>query len=127
MENIFYLAQVFGGIHAFLVVLMILSVLSVIVSFVIYSSALENRENENSPKSRTMLICSIVSLVIASLGTIFTPTQNTFLLMYGGKIVDHAIENNPEVKDIPGNTLNLLNEYIKTKTEELKPQNNENE
>lgn len=126
MENIFYLAQVFDGIHAFLLALMVLSVLSVIVSLVTHGCALADRENENIPRTRTMLICSIVSLVIASLGMIFTPTQDTFLLMYGGKIVDHAVENNPEVKDIPGNTLNLLNEYIKTKTEELKPQNNEN-
>ena len=43
--------------------------------------------------------------------------------MVGGKAVDSIVEKNPEVKELPENTLNLLNEYIKAETEKVKAKN----
>ena len=40
--------------------------------------------------------------------------------MVGGSAVDKVVENNPEIKEIPGNTIDLLNEYIKAQTENIK-------
>ena len=40
--------------------------------------------------------------------------------MMGGKVVDLTIDNNPEVKEIPEKTINLLNAWIEEETEELK-------
>lgn len=57
---------------------------------------------------------------VALLITVFTPTKQTYLFMCGGAAVDSIVEDNPEVKELPGNTLNLLNEYIKLETEKIK-------
>lgn len=72
--------------------------------------------------------CTILSAIIAIVATIivaFTPSRETYLLMKGGAVVDKAITNNGELKEIPENTLNLLNEYIKTVTGELKTETDE--
>lgn len=36
------------------------------------------------------------------------------------KFLDNVIEKNPDIEELPANTLNLLNEYIKAKTDDLK-------
>ena len=40
--------------------------------------------------------------------------------MMGGRVVDQAITENPDIKQIPANTLDLLNEYIKLETEKVR-------
>jgi hypothetical protein len=40
--------------------------------------------------------------------------------MSGGRAIDNAINASPEIKELPENTLMLLNEYIKTATENIK-------
>lgn len=40
--------------------------------------------------------------------------------MMGGKVVDTTIENNPEIKELPGNTINLLNEFIEAETDKIR-------
>ena len=38
----------------------------------------------------------------------------------GGKVVDMTIENNPQLKEIPGKTIDLLNAWIEEETRNIK-------
>ena len=130
MEKLFYLAQVIGGIHTlFGVILGVGCAIAIIVSI---DAIVEADEYDTGPKceKEEHLISHKVRkkwayrlwfmVLISALVTIFVPSKRTYLFMVGGQVVDKAIEQKPEVKELPGNTLELLNEYIKTSTENLK-------
>jgi hypothetical protein len=53
---------------------------------------------------------------------VFIPEKKTFLFMVGGKAVDTLVDKT-NIEEIPGNTINLLNEYIKAETEGIKQRN----
>jgi hypothetical protein len=55
---------------------------------------------------------------------IVTPSKNTIYLMAGGKLVDMTIENNPQIKEVPGKTIDLLNAWLEKETGEIKGQEN---
>lgn len=130
MEKLFYLAQVIGGIHTlFGVVLSVGCVLAIVVSINAIADADEYDTGPKYEKEEHLISYKVTKkwayrlwfiVLISALVTIFVPSKRTYLFMVGGQVVDKAIEQKPEVKELPGNTLELLNEYIKTSTENLK-------
>ncbi len=58
--------------------------------------------------------------VLSVLAAIFVPSKKTYLFMVGGRYIDSVISENPEIQELPKNTIELLNEYIKAETEELR-------
>ena len=54
----------------------------------------------------------LISLLLLSTLKAVIPSKNTIYLMAGGKLVDMTIENNPQIKEIPGKTIDLLNAWL---------------
>ena len=119
MEKIFYLAQIFGGLSILGHIFLILS--SIAILFSCLAISFDEDWYEEYPKKIFRIITPI--FIVSLLLTIFVPSKRTFLLMMGGKAVDSIVEDKPKVKEIPGNTLDLLNEYIKAETEKIKSKN----
>lgn len=137
MEKIFYSAQVIGGLHTmFSIILGVCMVaalfvtIGAIVNAADYDDAVDRRRN-NAEESlwgyrvfkKWATILWVVVLFSACV-KIFVPNKQTFLFMVGGAVVDNAIEHKPEIKELPENTLNLLNEYIKEATENVRLKRN---
>lgn len=123
MEKIFYLAQVFGVLntigHVFFVVSVVLLVL-LVFAICTLDVCNEKQQAENIKYAKKAYKIAAIFLALGFLLTCFVPSKETYLFMVGGKVVDSAIEQNPSVKDLPGNTLQLLNEYIVSKTEGIR-------
>lgn len=125
MEKIFYLAQVFGTLSTLCSIFLLLSCIGLGGSIIIYFLSVHDRNkygdnfDEDVKISSKIIKWSIPLVVLFTLGSIFIPSKSTYLFMVGGKVVDNAVEKNQELEELPTNTLNLLNEYIKIKTEEL--------
>lgn len=126
MGNIFYLAQVFDELSHCCALFFIIAIIALIISIIYYhiSADFRNRDSEYTEQehinSGKAVKCLIPVVIIFALGIIFIPTKKTYLFMVGGKTIDNVIEKNPDIEELPANTLNLLNEYIKAKTEDIK-------
>ena len=123
MENIFYIANVLNGIQTFLTTFLVLSIGFTIACFIgtlVYTDAIYEDEVKMFKVFKKSFFISIIIIIISSLCMIFVPDKKTYLLMTGAKVVEQTIENNPTIKEIPINTLDLLNEYIKEETKKLK-------
>ena len=119
MESIFYFAQLFSGLNTVSILAIIFGFLGSTIFLMEGVVDYTNTENERSI-FRKWAKKSFIILLIGIFGTVFIPSKETYLFMIGGKVVDNIVKDNPQVKEIPGNTLDLLNEYIKTKTEDLR-------
>ena len=122
MERLFYLAKVFDGLNSTFEVFLVLTAMGFGVAVIValgnyYSNGEENKWYKAASKWAKILF---VALLFNIMAYTFIPDKETFLFMMGGKVVDQTIENNPEVKDLPGNTIDLLNEYIKAETEKIR-------
>ena len=124
MEKIFYLAQILGGLNTVATVLLICSFILLITALISWGIASCDYDEDAVKVSKKLMKPALIGIVVGALLNIFIPSKETFLFMVGGKVVDSAIANKPEIKELPKNTLNLLNEYIKTTTEQLKTKDN---
>ena len=132
MEKIFYFAQVVNGLHsAFAFMCVIGSIATIVVTILTIVNAVEANGNDeySSLKREALLNYKVFRkwtvrlwcfLSIAIVGCIFIPSKQTYLFMVGGNAVDKIVEKSPEIKEIPSNTLELLNEYIKAETEKVR-------
>lgn len=129
MEKIFYLAQVIDGVHVVGIVGLVMSIVALcflfpfkyIVLYDGYSYAPDKDNVKVETTSRWIRRCWWI-LSISIIFTILVPEKKTFLFMVGGKAVDTLVEKT-DIEEIPGNTINLLNEYIKAETENVKIKN----
>lgn len=119
MEKIFYFAQVFNGINTLSIILIVVSIVSIFIlgSCLICEISLDE---DIVLGLKRALKHSIITCIIGALGLVFCPTKQTYLFMVGGRVVNELVENNPTIKEIPGNTIDLLNEYIKLETEKIR-------
>ena len=124
MEKIFYLAQIFGNLHAVGAAIFIISMIILVLAFMVWSCTadIDSEEEEHHAAWKVMTL-SIYPLLISLLVMTFVPKEKTYLLMVGGRTVDHAIQSNPEIKELPGKTLHLLNEYIEAETIKIQRNN----
>lgn len=118
MEKIFYLAQVFGAINRLAILFLFIGLVGTIIPAGFYLS------DEVNDKDRTILkkiikFC-LASLIIGISCIIFVPKEKTYLFMVGGRYIDSVVSENPEIQELPKNTIELLNEYIKSETENLR-------
>ena len=117
MEKIFYLAQVFDALHITGTILMVISIVALVI---VFSATCDDPSCQDNKENKKFCKWVFAGLIIGFLAVCFVPSKETYLFMVGGKVVDSAIEQNPSVKDLPGNTLQLLNEYIVSKTEGIR-------
>lgn len=125
MEKIFYLAQVFNGLNTLGIVFLVVFTLALVVCIPLKYSQYEPEDVEWNVLSRWIRRSWWV-VAIASLLVIFVPEKKTFLFMVGGKAVDELVDHT-DIEEVPNNTINLLNEYIKAETEKVKERNNKEE
>ena len=122
IEKLFYLAKVFDGLNVvfqvFLVLSAILFVVATVIALANYYDGGEEAEYYKTGSKWAKILFPILLLNIGAY--IFTPDKETFLFMMGGKVVDTTIQNNPEIKELPGNTINLLNEFIEAETDKIR-------
>lgn len=83
----------------------------------------------NEDRTQYLSLCrlnriGLAVLLFSLILKIATPSKNTIYLMAGGKLVDLTIENNPQIKEVPGKTIDLLNAWLEKETEGLKPKEN---
>ena len=123
MENIFYFSQVFGVLNTILIIGFVLTTAVAVIALIAHTM---NRCDDSMSEAETCMKWFKRSMIVAFLFALpmtFIPSKQTYLFMAGGKVVDDIVKNNPEVKDIPNNTLNLLNEYIKAETIKIRMAN----
>lgn len=124
MEKIFYTAQVFEGLYILMCVIFGVCLATAFALMLFgYCSKVEDKEDETAKKYFHKMRVWGAAALIGVLGMIFMPTKQTYIFMVGGRAVDEAISVNPEIKELPNNTLNLLNEYIKLETEKVREKN----
>lgn len=116
MEKFFYLLQIADAFNVLTWIIAVISGLLCIFCVVGILSALDDNDIKLCKKS---LKPCIIVLSIALLLGIFVPTRKTLILMAGGKIIDQTIQNNPKIKEIPSNTIDLVNEYLKKEIQDL--------
>ena len=113
MGNIFYFAKVFNGLNTAFTVFMILACiisLVLIAGWFIEASGLDEDDEDEAKVKRVWhksMITALIIFFVSIFGNIFVPDDKTYLLMVGGNAVEKAIEKNPEVEEIPKNTLIL--------------------
>jgi hypothetical protein len=118
MEKLFYLAHVCDILWSIGLVFSIISI--VVVVFLIISKYVDYHEYDDEWDLLTKWIKRMsVILIISILTIIFCPNKKTFLFMMGGKVVDELVDKT-NIEELPNNTIELLNEYIKVETEKIK-------
>lgn len=128
MERIFYLGQVVQGINALMCVAFGVGLALVVITGAIGLNLYYEDDDEVAAKRLwSWMRRFIVISFIGCLGMIFIPSKQTFMFMVGGKVVDNAIQDKPEIKELPSNTLDLLNEYIKAETEKVREKKTKNQ
>ena len=125
MEKIFYLAQVFNGLNTLGIVFLVVFTLALVVCMPLKYSMYDENDKEWEILS-TWIKRSWWMVAISSMLVIFVPEKKTFLFMVGGKAVDELVDHT-DIEEVPNNTINLLNEYIKAETEKVKARNNKEE
>ena len=132
MEKLFYFAKVFDGLNTVGIVFMVIAaiVLCILIpcKYVTkyeysYGGKSDAREDKVNSCSRWICRCWWI-LSIGIILTIFVPDKKTFLFMVGGKAVDTLVDKT-DIEEIPGNTINLLNEYIKAETDGIRQRNHD--
>lgn len=125
MEKIFYLAQVFQGLNVVGTVFLVMSTLAICILIPLKYSNFDPDEDSDTNVWKTLtrwIKRSWAVLVVSILMVVFIPEKKTFLFMVGGKAVDTLVDKT-NIEEIPGNTIDLLNEYIKAETENVKIRN----
>ena len=121
MRDIFYISRVLGTVNMLFTITFVIATLIAIIGTICFLSETMNSKLDEEEKMVFRWIKGLwIYVVISGLCMIFIPDQKTYLFMTGGSVVDNIIEEKPEIKELPGNTLNLLNEYIKKETGKLK-------
>ena len=127
MEHIFYLANVLGALSTLFKVFMVLGLCFAL--FLICGAVIEGhnygKDDEGAVLLKKLAIRCGIIFIVSGLGYIFVPDKDTYLLMKGGEIVEEAYKNSSDLQELPGNTAEFLNEYVKTLTKELKEANKE--
>lgn len=130
MEKLFYFAKVCDGLNTIGIVFTVIAAIVICVlipcKYVTKYEGYNYSQDKNKDKvetfSRWIRRCWWI-LSIGIILTIFVPDKKTFLFMVGGKAVDTLVDKT-NIEEIPGNTIDLLNEYIKAETDGIRQRNN---
>lgn len=128
MWKLFYFADIVDSLETALGWFLALSVVLFIATFIgrliyrfdsYYDIDSEKTESGNLNPDRQKYLhilklnrIGLVTLLLLSILIVVTPSKNTIYLMAGGKLVDMTIENNPQIKEVPGKTIDLLNAWL---------------
>ena len=122
MEKVFYWANVLGGLEAVLITFLVVSlvIFAIWISFYLAEAFDYSPDEDELKRYGKGVRLSLIVSIILSLATIFIPNKETYLLIQGSKAVEQIYNNSETLQELPKNTVNPLNEYVKTLTEALK-------
>lgn len=122
MEKMFYLAELIGNLKKVCIAIAILFSIAMAIGWIgrVISSCCSDYSEDDKKAFKRVSIYSTIFGVVFILASIIIPSKQTYLLMMGGKVVDMTIENNPQLKEIPGKTIDLLNAWIEEETRNIK-------
>ena len=119
MSKIFYLAQIFNALHTLGTVIFAFGLAAVIML------GIALMVEDGSDDIKTGFKFSLVVTILGLLATVFVPTRETYLFMKAGDGVEQFVNSSDSAKELPSNTIDLLNEYIKAETAKVKEKSNE--
>lgn len=128
MERMFYISELVGSIDLFCTIAAALFGFATVAGW-IGRAAINAQNNNYSNYAEEKKVWKMVSkwatilLIIFTITATIIPSKKTYLLMMGGKVVDMTVENNPQLKEIPGKTIDLLNAWIEEETKSLVEKN----
>lgn len=122
MERMFYLAELIGNLDKLCIAIAILFSIAMTVGWIgrVISSCCSDYTEDDKKAFKQVSKYSTIFGIVFILAALILPSKNTYLLMMGGKVVDMTIENNPQLKEIPGKTIDLLNAWIEEETRNIK-------
>lgn len=122
MERMFYLAELIGSLDKVCTGLAIVFFIAMVIGWVgrAISSCCSDYTEDDKKAFKQVSKYSTIFGIVFILAALILPSKNTYLLMMGGKVVDMTIENNPQLKEIPGKTIDLLNAWIEEETRNIK-------
>ena len=124
----FYLAELIGNLNKVCIAFAI--IFSMAMAFGWIGRVISNCSSDYTGNDKRIfkLISKYATIfgIIFILSAIILPSKETYLLMMGGKVVDLTIENNPQLKEVPEKTINLLNTWIEEETKNIKKENEGN-
>ena len=131
MEKLFYFAKVCDGLNTIGIVFTVIAAITICVlipckyvtKYEYSYGESKTRDDKVNSFSRWIRRCWWI-LSIGIILTIFVPDKKTFLFMVGGKAVDTLVDKT-SIEEIPGNTIDLLNEYIKAETDGIRQRNHD--
>ena len=118
----FYLAELIGNLDKLCIAIAILFSIAMTVGWIgrVISSCCSDYTEDDKKAFKQVSKYSTIFGIVFILAALILPSKNTYLLMMGGKVVDMTIENNPQLKEIPGKTIDLLNAWIEEETRNIK-------
>lgn len=125
MEKIFYLAQILGALNSLAIAFIVIAIVALVIFAGWYfGDGLYDPSDYEQDEARTCkkwLKTSIVTVIVATLVTIFVPNKETYLFMVGGHALEE-IAKNERVQERASRTIDLLDQYLENK---VKDSNNE--
>lgn len=121
----FYLAELIGNLNKVCTALAIIFSMAMAIGYIgrVITTVGEDYTEGDKRAFKQLSKYSTIFEIIFILTALILPSKNTYLLMMGGKVVDMTVENNPQLKEIPGKTIDLLNAWIEEETKNIKEEN----
>ncbi len=121
----FYLAELIGSLNEACTMLAILFSMAMAIGWVgrVISTIGEDYTEGDKKAFKQVSKYSTIFEIIFILAALILPSKETYLLMMGGRVVDLTIEDNPQIKEIPEKTIDLLNAWIEEETKNIKEEN----
>lgn len=108
-----YLLTRLDGINIIFGIILSLGVIAGIITLGCYV-------NNQTKYIKTIISLSVITIVIGTIGLVFTPTTKEGLLILGvGQSIDY-LKSNEIVKQLPDKCINALNNWVDNFTEENK-------
>lgn len=128
MEKVFYWANALDGARVVFVIFLVIAlvVLAIWTGFWIAEVTEYGIKDEDAKSYQNRVLWTFGLSALLSLGVVFIPDKQTYLLMKGSKAVEEMYKNNETLQELPKNTVNLINEYVKTLTKELQEDESSN-
>jgi Na+-driven multidrug efflux pump len=125
MERMFYLAELIGNLDKACTAIAIIFSIGMTVGWIgrVISSCCSDYTEDDKKAFKQVSKYSTIFGIIFILAALILPSKDTYLLMMGGRVVDLTIEDNPQIKEIPEKTIDLLNAWIEEETKNIKEEN----
>lgn len=120
MKEIYWIQRL-DGLNTLFEIMVILGIIALVVLgvavFIMWLDAYDETDREIFDKTKRWLPLAIIMLSVGTLGTIFVPTTNEALMIFGiGGTVDY-IQDNEKLQQLPDKCVGALDLWVESLTE----------